>query len=93
MAVLGIEQAGLEFGIVLLDVPDLGFLQKVVAMVHQLTEAFQRLDDLGDIGDDGVVLAGDFGEKVVLDGRIDAELDFLGVDHDEFEFGRMFLVE
>ena len=94
MAVVRIELTRLEFGVVLLDVAHLGLLQQVVAVVHELAEAFERLHHLGHIGDDGVlVVVGYLGQEMVLDGGIDGELHLFGVDHHEFQLGRMFLVE
>ena len=61
--------------IILLDVAHFGLLEQVVAVVHELTQALERLHHLGHVGDDGVfVLIGNLGQEVPFDGCIDGEL-------------------
>ena len=90
---LGVKAACLKLGVVFLDVPHLGFLEQVVAVVHELAEAFERLHHLRHVGDDGVFAVGDFGEEMVLNRGVHAELHFLRVYHHEFQFGGVLLVE
>ena len=93
VAVFRIELARLELGVVLLDVAHLGLFQQVVAVVHELAQALERLHHLCNVGDDGVVAVGYHGQEMLLDGCVDGELHLLGVDHDKLQFGRVLLVE
>ena len=88
-----VEAARLKLGVVFLDVPHLGFLEQVVAVVHELAEAFERLHHFRHVGDDGVFAVGNFGEEMVLNRGVHAKLHFLRVYHHEFQFGGVLLVE
>ena len=93
MTIFRVELTGREFGIIFLDVSRLGTLEQVVSVIHQLAEALERLDHLSDVGDDGIVAIRDSCKEMVFYGRIDTELHLLGVDHDEFQLRRVFLIE
>ena len=88
-----VEAARLKLGVVFLDVPHLGFFEQVVAVIHELAEAFERLHHFRHVGDDGVFAVGDFGEEVVFNRGVHAKLHLLRVYHHEFQFGGVLLVE
>ena len=54
--------------------------QQIIAAVHLHTNGVQRLHHLGYIGNDGLFPVGQFSQKMMLDNRINAELNFLGVN-------------
>ena len=94
MPLFGIEPAGCIFGVILLDVTGMSQIQQFVAVVHLDGQRMQGLDDLGIIGDDGlVVVSRQFGQVMLFDGRVNAELYHLGVDHDKLELSGMFFVQ
>ncbi|OPZ99076.1 MAG: hypothetical protein BWY72_00518 [Bacteroidetes bacterium ADurb.Bin416] len=93
VAFLRVEVAVDKLGIVLFDVADVGHHQEVVTVVHFPSEGVEGLDDFGEVGDDGFAVIGQFGQEMLLNGGVDVEFDHLGVDEDEFELGRVFLVQ
>ncbi len=90
---LGIEHALAELLVVFRNLAHLRLLEEVVAGIHLDAERVEGADDLLDVGDDGLLLIGHFGEVVAVDGGIEGELDLLGVDKHELEFGGMLAVE
>ena len=63
-------------------------------MVHQLAKTLERLHNFGDIGDDGVgIVVGNLGQEMLLDGGVNGEFHFLGVDHHELQFRRVLFVK
>ena len=52
------------------------------------------MHNFGDIGDDGVgIVVGNLGQEMLLDGGVNGEFHFLGVDHHELQFRRVLFVK
>ena len=93
MSLLGIELTVLEQVVILNDGTDVGVLEQLVTVVHLYAERLERMDNLGGVSYDSVGFIGHLGQEMLDDGRVDAELHHLGVNHDKLELCRMLLVE
>ena len=94
MSVFGTEPVVEEFGVVFFDVSCSGFLEQVVAAVHQHAESVQGLDYFRGVGDDRFVhVLVQRSHEMVGYGTIDAEFHLLRVDEHELQLVGMFLVE
>ena len=79
-------------GVVFLDVSDLRHAQQFVAVVHLHTKRAECVDHLCHVGHDGVGIL-ELGEIMLLNHGVERELYLFGVNHDEFQFVRAFLVK
>ena len=78
-----------ELGIVLLDVPALGMLQKLITLVHFDAQAVQSGNHFGCVGNDGVLTVWKLGEIVTDDFVVQREFHFLGIHQDKLQLRRM----
>src|SRR5690606_8046426 len=93
MSSVGVQPTGNEFPVVFLDVAYPGILQQLVAVIHFNTQGIERIDYQARIGDDGLAFPGELGQVMPLYFPVQGQLHFFGVDHHEFQFGRVFLVK
>ena len=93
MAVGQTQLAVHKLAVVFLDVARTGFLQQVVAGVHQHAKALQRANHLRHIGDDGLVVIVHRSHEMVGDGGVDVELHLLRVYQHKLQLVGVLLVE
>jgi hypothetical protein len=71
----------------------MSFHEEVVTVVHLGAERVKGIDDLGNVSDDSFFSIREFGKIMPFYFGIDIELNHLGIDEDELEFGGMLLIE
>ena len=94
MAVVRVKMSAEEFLVIFLDIACSGFLQEVVAAVHESAQSFQGLDNHLSVGDDRLVYGLVYGcHEVVGYGGIYAELHLLRVNEHKLQLVGVLLVE
>ena len=92
MSFLRIEAAVDKLLIILLDITYMSHLQEVIACIHFHTNRIQRLHYLGHVRNNRFASIRKFGQKMVFNDGINAELHLLRVDQHKFQFSRMLLI-
>ena len=92
MSFLRIEAAVDKLLIILLDITYMSHLQKVIACIHFHTNRIQRLHYLGHVRNNRFASVGKFGQKMVFNDGVNAELHLLRVNQYKFQFSRMLLI-
>ena len=93
VSLLGVELAVLEEVVVLNYGTYVGVLEQLITVVHLYAEGLEGVYYLGGVCYDCIGFIGHLGQEVLDYGGVDAELNHLGVNHDELELRRVFLVE
>ena len=93
VSLVGVELAGEEFLVVLLDIAHGCGLEQVIAVVHQLAQRAESIDHPLGIGDDGLLSVRKLGQIMLLQWRIERKLHLLRVHQHELEFRRMLLIK
>ena len=92
MSFLRIQATVDKLLIIFLDITHMSHLQEVIACIHLHTNRIQRLHYLRHVCNNRLTSIGKFGQEMIFNDRVNAELHLLRIDQDKFQFSRMLLI-